>query len=328
MKIPKTKLYYDFYRHGVTQTMINEWLNCPEACRLIYVEGWTPNKVNTNAQFFGNCVHHVLEKAYSGILLPLNGVIKCWIKDYDMLTYSEAFTAEELEEREIAFAKAFALMVNYFRIYATDFINNWEIAETIYKVPFKFDDGKQTYINGKLDGGFQAKVSNDLWLMDHKTMSQIDLDTLMMTLPYDLQINTYLWAVTQLPQYANPVGFIYNIIRNPNMKPWKRKNESVEAFESRLTEEIEKDSKRYFYRIKIPMAEIEVINWEERQLKPILRDMRRWWDTGFKWPGYFKTSGLVTKYGKHPMARILCTGDLTGYHRRKHSFSELVDIEE
>ena len=78
--------FYDFYKHGVTQSMITSWLECPTQCYLEYVEGWTQEKRSAEQSIlFGNICHHVLYRAYSEVACPAPGIIKTYINEYSIV---------------------------------------------------------------------------------------------------------------------------------------------------------------------------------------------------------------------------------------------------
>ena len=319
--------FYNFYQHGVTQSLIDMWLRCPHQARL-YVHGWKPTGAESQAMVFGNICHHVLEQAYSGITCPLPGVVKCYIKEYEEILNLEDrndLSSEEFYDYEVSLAKAEGVMLGYFSNYQKDFANNWEIAETIFKVPFEFQDGKKTYVTGKLDGGFttEKESGEELYLMDHKCMGRINLQNLLILLPVDIQVNVYLWAVTQLTGRC-PKGFKYNIIRNPSNKPLKSKDETLKEYSDRIQEDVENRPTHYFSRINIPVHPKEIDKWERTWLTPIMRDMRLWFDSQYKWPEYYRPNNLKTEYGTlSPWASALAENDFSKYEKRTKVFEEL-----
>jgi hypothetical protein len=54
--------------------------------------------------------------------------------------------------------------------------------------------------------------------------------------------------------------------------------------------------------------------------------MRHWYDTGYKWPGYYNFEMLQTPYGTlTEYAPLVLENDETDFYRRKHVFPELVE---
>lgn len=323
----KKRQFYNFYRDGVTQSMICKWLECPIQCYWEYVRGYTSHK-NSDAIIFGNCIHHVLEQAYSETQMPMPGNVKSYVKEFEIKNNDENAPLAQQEQNEITYSKAEVVLRNYFIRYAKDFYNNWEIAEQVFKVPFKFEDGRTTYLNGKLDGGFIDSSTNKLRLMDHKCLSQINIDNLLILLPVDLQVNIYLWAVKEIRGLEDcPTGFDYNLIRNPASKPTKKDN-TLSDFADRLSEKIELDMGHYFKRIPLSTTPDEITNWGIKTLTPILKSMREWADSGYKrfiWRNFYNPVALETKYGLAPTARIIAENDFTGFYQKTVPFEELVE---
>ena len=321
--------FYDFWRDGVTQSMMQMFLSCPIQCSLYYGHGYTPvNRLNS-PMLFGNICHSILEKAYSSVQPPLPGIIEAYLREYvQSETQERLYTnlvSSERKEYDIEVVKASAIMRAYFINYFDDFKNNWEFAEKIFKVPYTFSDGKRTYITGKIDGGFIRTVADtsNLIVMDHKCMGRINWGQIIKLQPVDIQLKTYLWAMFKMGN--KPVKFIYNIIRNPSKKPLERKDESLDTFRERLFNEVLNTPDEYFFRNEIPICYEEIEKWEREFLQYVLRDMRRWYETKYKWPEYYKPTALKNEYGSlSPMTDLILTGDMTGYYQRKNVFEELV----
>src|SRR5687768_5683535 len=70
-KRPKPPVFYDLRRDGVTQSLLNEFLMCPQRARLGYVMGLTPI-TTSGALSFGSVVHDALDKIYSEMKMRLS----------------------------------------------------------------------------------------------------------------------------------------------------------------------------------------------------------------------------------------------------------------
>jgi hypothetical protein len=319
-KIPDgKKKFFDLYEHGVTQSLIGTWLRCPTQAYLRYVEGWTSYK-KSDAIFFGEICHHVLAKAYATNNVITEAHVKKWLAEYKKQINHYDAPTNIIEQNEIIFAKAEAVMSCYFVFYANDVQKEWIFAEENFKIPYVFPDGKTTWLRGRIDGAFKASKGN--WLMDHKTMGRIVIEDTITLLPVDLQVNFYLYAGEILGLV--PRGFYYNIIRNPQKKPHKSKNETLAQYVERLKKDIEKSWEDNFYRIQMPITSLEIIEWKQKTLDPIMRDIRKWYDSDYKWPGYFDPTALRTHYGGlAEMAELIINNDHTYYVKREHLFAEL-----
>jgi len=320
MKIQKSPKFYDMYRDGITSSMIAKWLTCPKQCEIEYAKGYASHK-QSDAITYGNCVHSVLQQAYSQSTIPLPGLIRTYINRYSERIQDDEASSEQQEANEISYAKAEGVLRYYFVHYQKDFDTTWVITEDTYRVDVGYKDGKVVPLRGKLDGGFKKNEDSALWLVDHKCMGQIVLDDILLLLPVDLQINFYLWCMVANGQ--DPKGFYYNIIRNPQLKPHRSKGESLEGFTERIAEKVAEDPKHYFFRIKIPFTREEILNWGKKQLMPILRDMRRWYDSGYKWPEYYNPIALRTRYGLSDMAQAIVEGDYSYYYKKSKPHEEL-----
>jgi hypothetical protein len=221
-------------------------------------------------------------------------------------------------------------MRNYFIQYASDFHYHWDIAETIFKIPYKFSDGKTTYLSGKIDSGYRTEDNGKLILMDHKCKGQWNIESLATVLPADLQINMYvycIWKYNEIHDYKPyfPSKFYYNLIRNPSLRPG---NLDIDGYIKKVEDDVEKRPSHYYQRLPqtgIPLSQKETEDWERKQLRPVLKDIRRWYDTNYRWPGYYKSSALETRYGLSPYAGAVVSHDYSNLYQRQKLFSELVE---
>lgn len=326
----KSNKFYDFWRDGVTQSMVQKWLACPRQAYLEYVEGWTPYQ-QSDALLFGNVCHHVLEHAYTGESAPLPGNVRALITGFQESMYSgteKEPCAETQSKNEFLFKKAETLLNTYFIQYSKDWENNWLFTERTFKIPYVYPDGKTTFLQGKIDGAFVEKIKvtgkNELWVPDHKTSSRPDPESVSTLLPVDLQVWFYLYATTQLPEFKGKKisGFCYNMLRNPGLK-MTQKDGTLQEYSNRLYTDIISRTDFYFHRenIRIKMSEIRA--WKVKQLDPIMRAIRRWHESNYTWPAYFSPSALKTVYGLAPMTKAIVSNDFTGLYQRETPFQEL-----
>lgn len=323
----KSNEIYSFWRDGVTQSMIQKWLQCPRQARLEYVDGWTAYE-QSDAILFGNVVHHVLEHAYCD-QVPMPGNIVALIKGYEDILYNDNNepSAEVLEKNEIIFGQAQALLECYFIKYQKDWDANWLFTERTFKVPYHYSNGDTTFLRGKIDGALVLKNKqnkNCLWFMDHKTTSRPDVDSILTLLPVDFQVWFYLYCSSQLPKFQGKkiTGFQYNIIRRPSLRRTQKDN-TIDAFIERCRMDVMLRMDYYFTRIKLTITRDEIHHWKETQLDPIMHDMRRWVNSKYTWPKYFSPSALKTVYGLAPMAKAITSNDFTGLYKRSTVFQEL-----
>ena len=322
----KSNEFYSFWRDGVTQSMVQKWLQCPRQAQLEYVDGWTPH-TQSDAILFGNVVHYVLQFAYADDR-PKPGNIAALIRGYEDILYKDGEPSSEvLEKNEIIFGQAQALLECYFIKYQNDWEANWLFTEKVFEVPYHFASGEHTFLRGKIDGALVLQGKDNkpkLWFMDHKTTSRPDIDNLLTLLPVDFQVWFYLFCISQSPDFAGKkiTGFMYNMIRRPSLRRTP-KDTTITDFVERCRMDIVNRMDHYFTRIYLRITREEIIHWKETQLDPIMRDMRVWVKSKYKWPSYFSPSALKTVYGLAPMAKAIANNDYTGLYKRSTVFQEL-----
>lgn len=318
------KGFWNFYRDGVTQSLVQTWLYCPRQCELAYFHGFASAKLPDHL-LYGNIVHHALQRAYESNELPLPGNILNWLREYDEMIGNYQAPKEIQKHNELFFARAEVMLTIYCIKYKSDFGLDWKFTEEEVDIPFQFETDKRTIrLRGKLDACHRHKNSNKLWLMDHKNLSRFDVEKFTKLLNADFQVNFYLYCCYKKYNEV-PAGFKYNILRSPSIKPDGRKKppETIDEYKDRLYKDILKRPDHYFKRVRILVDEKHILDWEEKQLKPILNHMKLWWDSGFKFPGYYNPVALETKYGMSAYADMILLGDLTGLTKKDRPFVEL-----
>jgi len=335
---PKPPIW-DLWRDGVTQSLIQKWLQCPKQCELEYYWGWTPIKQSEGITF-GKILHYVLEQAYqeqSQALPYSTNKIEYYLQQHkEKQDKKIQLSSDEYGIREVIYAKASALLRAYFFYFAKDFEYHWWTVETKFKV--NGPSGTGIELNGMIDGIFSKTASIDnLYLIDHKFLSVINVDILDLLLPSDFQINFYLYCARKFLSETYGLspkikGFYYNVVRRPGLK-FTKKDGNLKNYEKRVFQAILEKPHYYFHSERhqdnkrdlffIPVTDEEIDQFEEKQLRPILRRITEWWDSGFKWPGYFNPLALESKYGLASMAKAILYKDFSGLYQRNTPFTEL-----
>lgn len=314
-------------RDGVTQSMLTTFMTCKEKFRLSYIEGWRPAKVGTAPMEFGNCIHEILDMVYSAS------------KEYDPQDFSEQidvavknacneFEAEKYERLTVDgndwdtlsenVGIAEVLLPQYFRYWKDDWAAvQWIDLEEVFDVPLEID-GKVVRIRGKFDG--IQRIKGKLWLFETKTKGRIDEDTIMDKLSIDLQVNLYFWAMWK--KYGEfPAGVVYNIIRRPQLR--QGKNEKLTEFISRIKADIHDRPDFYFMRNHGAIDKSELLEWEQNEFIPIIRELIRWAEGH----GHFKNvSACTSGFSACQFLRICGQQDTGTFMRRKALFEELTVI--
>lgn len=312
---------WDFYRDGVTQSFIGLFRHCPVQCKLKYFDGWTSKNYN-EAFHFGECLHYVLQHAYLETTCPLSGAMNCLIKSYQEIWEKEqntSFTTEQERIFEGIYARVEVLIRVYKERYKKDWENNWLWTENNFKIEYPIGLRK-TFLQGKIDGGFETP-DGKVWLIDHKTMSIIDIDMIVGKLPFDTQCMLYLLAY-KLMTGKYPAGIVYNIIRKPQHK---QGDKTIEEFQEYLETKIREEPDHFFIRRRLQILPQEIDEWEKNWLIPNLKVIERWFNAGCSGPEFtLNPDSLETKYGKCEMFDLLTGGNSYGFYKREHVFPELV----
>ena len=242
-------LAYDFEKDGVTQTLMTQWLDCPERADL-FLQGYTPNKISW-AMNFGSVAHDALRLLNTDFG---NGGV-CAEKALANFKASEGgrWATKETEAFELMRAQMPPVISEYDGYWEKSDRNiEWENVEGVFKVPFM-----GTFLRGRFDGAII--IDGGLWLFESKTKAQISESLLSDVLYKDYQVNFYLLALWKLTGKM-PRGTLYNIIRRPGIK--LNKDETLPNHTTRLNKHINKDKEHYYKRFEVASDEEDLRAFE------------------------------------------------------------------
>ena len=94
----------------------------------------------------------------------------------------------------------------------------WIGKEEPFTVHHRLPNGVEIKLRGKMDGVFKYDKGGRTRLFETKTKSNIDVGGLQEGLKKDMQTGLYLYALF-LQTGKVPSGFLYNVIRRPNLRP-------------------------------------------------------------------------------------------------------------
>ncbi len=337
---------WQFWRHGVTSSLLDTYLTCREQCRLAYVEGLNSKNVPLSIEF-GSCGHWILEQAYTEFLAKrqdakhfLKNVrdwVHTWMPKYEKHWRSQVShpSQKQQDQQELVYGLGEATLPYYFLRWKGDFTGDyggmpagvtrpasWEKLEEIFTVPWTYKDGKQTFLRGRRDGLFRD-TKGARWIFDTKCRSVITPDEDLAELPFDLQQGTYLYA-TALEYRQAPRGTMMNIIRRPGQR--RGKAESLPKFIERIEKEVSqaKNWGHYFMRYSMKVSPQEIVGFKDRTLGPVMDELRGWWEGSV--PHYLNPRGLRSKYGPCSLFKVITQNDTTGCYRRRIPFPELPEL--
>lgn len=333
--------FYDPERDGVTFSLLTAFKGCREKAKNV-LEGWTSTRTSM-AMTFGNFTHEFLRRTYEDVrmgklkTMPSEEYIFDRLAELEQLWRREHPRAdtEDLEHLELTLLILRAMMPLYFRHWKNDIVAyKWEKLESEFKLPvtpsrFVNRHGRVmhpaasaglTYRRGKMDGSYRVGAKNRVRLFETKTKSRIDDDTTGNILPFELQVNIYMGALSFLDK-EHPTGALYNIIRRPGLR--QKKAESLVQFAARIAEDVASRPDWYFIRLQMSVAKQEIEQSLIEQ-EGLMRDFLDWWYG--RAPHYRNSDNCENKYGVCPFLKKCATGDTTGLYKRERVFMELEEM--
>lgn len=321
---------------GVTQSMLSDFLACRQRAAFQRA-GWEPKRRKTSYRF-GSLVHDVLEHAYGLIRAgakpsPAFAVaLQNRITALTNANLRNAGLTDSQEEITQEGAIAQALLETYFRYWEEDWKREWVAVEGKFDKQFAPGPGVPYRLRGRRDAVFVGRPAKGpragqpgLWLLETKTKSQIEGETLEQTLAFDFQSLFYLLTLEAQAPAKYPIrGCLYNILRKPGLRPLKagknrKKAETAGEFLARIREDIESRPEHYFKRYELifpPETRAEF----SKQLGLQLREYELW--LAGKLPTYQNHTACVGKY-KCAFIEKCSSGSWAGYAQTRVPFAEL-----
>lgn len=323
--------FYDPERDGVTFSTLSTFKECREKSRLS-LQGWT-RQDSGMGQVFGTVVHALLQNIYGDVQAkrltqpPPPTYVKKQLALIEQVwrTDNPRADAQTLEYLESTMMLAEATMPNYFRYWSKDFSDRtWLNLEHEFHLPFSVTlpvIGKiDTFLRGKLDGVYTMGGKAHPWLLETKTKSRIEEGALADIMPFELQVNEYLYALRRLHK-IQPAGVLYNIIRRPGLR--QKQSESYVAFTHRVIEDVQMRPDWYFIRMEMVVDQQDLDRFEG-ELEDLISDFLMWW---YGHAGHYKNSGACeTKYGICPMIGMCARRDSSKLFKRDKVFRELEEV--
>lgn len=302
---------------GITQSMIGDYLGCPERFRIKVIEGLrTVDSFNKYLEF-GNMWHICEETAEKDRELTLRKYATELVKKYPM-------QSDEINKWYNVVKVQYPVYLKYWKTHEQQKSKKSLLREVSFRVPYRLPSDRVVWLRGKWDAVDIVTVDGvkGIWLTDHKTKSEIDPIKMLKQLPFDLQTMTYLVALKTLCNLVNngidgdietdpirPIadelgkmsrdfssekigGFFYNVIKRPlsggkgtirQHQPTKTnpQGESLADFYARLGSIIEESADEFFARWTVPISADDIEKFERTCLIPILENLcddYEWWN--------------------------------------------------
>lgn len=320
----KSKKFYDYTRDGITQGLLITWMECREKARW-FLKGYS-SKYTSLALTYGSIGHGVLERAYENFRagkcsgIPSTRQVRKYLGQTEKIWKLENPNPSKfmLQDLETSLAFAEVILPVYFEYWAEDFKKkNWQKIEGTFKVSYELNDGRKTFLRGMIDGMFKTR---SMWLFESKFKSIINEADIIDTLPLDLQVMLYLWALLQKYK-STPAGVLYNIVRRFNLR--QGKNETLKQFSKRCAQDVKSRPEWYFYRFEVAITKEDLARFDA-ELHEMVREFCDWCDGQ---TGHYKNPhSCITKYGRCWALEACSNGDMYKVRKRKVVFRELEDV--
>lgn len=241
IKIPKD---FSLEKTGCTQSLAHCFKQCPLKF-LLKINRWQSKK-NQDKTAIGLITHDVLARIYKLGKQVTERMVYNYIEK-SIKNNPDDFRFIKLTDLTFYKTVCYCVITNYILYYQKDFKTakfmntEREFAVEIFDILWR----------GKIDGEHLIKKEKSLWVLERKTKGRISDDTITRSLSLDFQGRLYCKA-KEVEFKNNVLGFIYDVIRTPQMR--LRKNDTLDDFQKRLNEDIEKRPDYYFMRWEVPLT--------------------------------------------------------------------------
>jgi len=225
---------YSMKEHGVTQSLLISYLTCRMQAALSLC-GWKSEGEDVGVTKFGTVMHWFLSQYYStGLQIPTyEQYLEHIGRDEHTITTAEADIAFLVSAQFPAYAAYYRTMDRRLNIVE---------AESSFEVPYMATPQHEVCLRGKRDGLYRDGKGR-LWLMEHKSVSNLDEGRKSMQLNFCFQTLFYILA-TEFDLGEEVAGVLYNIVRRPGNRRGKG---TTEAFRKRVVETIKGHEPEYYF---------------------------------------------------------------------------------
>lgn len=265
---------------GVTQSMLGRYLCCKERFRILVIEGLKPHARFSAPLDFGSMWHSCEEALASGMEYDqkleecVNGMMAQYPRDVENILHW-CSVAQEL----------FPVYADYWSEHPDMQSRIPLLAEQVFDVPYTLPSGRIVRLRGKWDSVdlVTEGVNAGIWNQDNKTKSSIDRPKIMRQLTFDLQMMTYLVALTQdtgvnqleAVKEDTPIkGIRYNVVRRSAHK-------TASSMMKKVHEDIRDGrANEWFDRLNVVISPADTKRFKQECLDPVLENLCddfEWW---------------------------------------------------
>lgn len=276
---------------GVTQSMLNRFMACPERFRIKYVLGWGNPPGFDKYIHFGN-MWHICEEMFA--------MNKDW--QGPLKAYGDRLVAAFPVQRD-EISKWYNICKVQFPVY----VDRWKgheqfkgrkpvLSEHVFEHVVDLEGQYKPKLRGKFDS--VDVINGKVWLQENKSKGEIDEFQIKRQLTFDLQTMTYLYVLRDMINTKTPpfhkgkfqiAGVRYNVIKRPlsggagsirQHQPSKKNpsGESLEEFYARLGTVIRDNMEGFFARWTVEISDSDLDRFESEFLDPTLMRLCAWWE--------------------------------------------------
>jgi len=353
--LPKRKYEWDLTKHGMTQSALKEYLNCPEHFYLSYIEGWTATEIS-GPLLFGTQVHDMIDKTGDN---P-DTLSTVYESMGESIMEHRGFNATTRQRYLDSLDLAYVVLLGYYKHWEK--FNSgrvWIAREKSFRVATKeisplnvmVSKACEIPLRGKWDGLYFKKTrakNPPICQQEIKTAGRVDEATLQASLHLDFQSMFYAYAFL-LEHGQVPALTLRDVIRRPQLR--RGKTEERNEFLDRVSADVSKRPTFYFMRWETKLTEKSVMTWYYKTLMGVLEQFYNWheallgtcelgidqdslkWDPSddayLRWGSslhYMNPEALTRKMGTlSQFFHLLTRGSYYGLYRRSTPHPELDD---
>jgi hypothetical protein len=193
---------------GVTQGLIQKFLNDREKLRVLAIEGLSPKEDFNHRIHYGQ-MWHICEQALAGTAAEDPNMVAPHRVEWEvpLIGYCQKLASQfPMKQSEIMHwynvcKVQFPVYIDWWRKHPQVVDRVPLLQEEEFKVPYKLPSGRIVILRGKWDAvdicGKPKDADHGIYLQENKTKGDLDAKLLRRQLTYDLQTMTYLVALSE-----------------------------------------------------------------------------------------------------------------------------------
>lgn len=211
---PKVSAWKGPLNDGITQSILQRYVNCKERFRVQFIEGLSEperfRKAIEYGQMWHLCEEHLAhEDSIEFTFFDLKNFTQKLIDKYP-------FDRDQIIQLHNICKTQFPIYIEYWKKNEDVKKRRPLYQEKVFEIPYELPSGRNVMLRGKMDGvDWIGGHKEGYYLQENKSKGTIDEELIENQLSFDLQSLMYLLALRNFVDTSEIKGVRYNVVRRP-----------------------------------------------------------------------------------------------------------------